>query len=327
MWSGEEVLPDIPATLNYLRQQGKQVRFLSNNILLSCAGLKSEFDRRGVTDVAVSEVLNAGSAAALYLMDTLGTASTPGAPKLVHGNVFVLGERGLHDEVAKALAPGYYTYGSELDSVAAVGGYDATRLARAWQDAVLPAPLAATGAADQRISLKELNAVAVVAALDWNFNMVKLACASMILQGPPASVGMPLSRVPFIATNLDPSDPAGRGLPLTPASGGVVTAVEVASGRAPDVVSGKPGHTMGTCLFRLEGVTDPRRCLMVGDRLETDIEFGLNVGCQTLLVLSGAQKEEDVRALEAAGSTDRLPDSIADSLAFFLPKEAKRKST
>ena len=42
------------------------------------------------------------------------------------------------------------------------------------------------------------------------------------------------------------------------------------------------------------GITDPRRALMVGDRLSTDIKFGLNNGFQTAAVLTGEITREEI---------------------------------
>ena len=58
---------------------------------------------------------------------------------------------------------------------------------------------------------------------------------------------------------------------------------------------------------------------MVGDRLDTDIEFGKNGGLKTLLVLSGVTREEELQRILKDTSSDKLPDFIASSLADFSP--------
>jgi ribonucleotide monophosphatase NagD (HAD superfamily) len=55
-----------------------------------------------------------------------------------------------------------------------------------------------------------------------------------------------------------------------------------------------------------------RECLMVGDRLTTDVAFGLAAGARTMLVLTGCETIGDV---ERTGIT---PHFIADSLADIL---------
>ncbi|KAJ1502819.1 cytochrome c oxidase subunit 1 [Coelomomyces lativittatus] len=47
---------------------------------------------------------------------------------------------------------------------------------------------------------------------------------------------------------------------------------------------------------------------MIGDRLETDIKFGQQIGCATLLVLSGVHGLLDVTR------TQIVPDYVMDSL-------------
>jgi len=46
---------------------------------------------------------------------------------------------------------------------------------------------------------------------------------------------------------------------------------------------------------------------MVGDRLYTDIAFGVNFGMKTILVLSGETKEEDLKVSTVSPSLV-LPD-------------------
>lgn len=54
-------------------------------------------------------------------------------------------------------------------------------------------------------------------------------------------------------------------------------------------------------------------CLVIGDRLETDILMGKQAGMQTALVLTGITREEDV-----AQRADIRPDYILQSVADLL---------
>ncbi len=62
---------------------------------------------------------------------------------------------------------------------------------------------------------------------------------------------------------------------------------------------------------------DLRRSVMVGDRLNTDIEFGKRQGLHTILVLTGVNTREDAEA-EPLDSL-RRPDHILPSLAHVMP--------
>ncbi|HEY2299532.1 MAG TPA: HAD-IIA family hydrolase [Jatrophihabitans sp.] len=114
--------------------------------------------------------------------------------------------------------------------------------------------------------------------------------------------------LPWVATNLDPTVPSPRG-PL-PGNGSLVAALRHATGRAP-VATGKPDPTM-----HRESVQRSRaeRPIVVGDRLDTDIEGAAAVGCDSLLVLSGVTSAAE---LLAAGPAHR-PNYLAPTLAGLL---------
>lgn len=336
IWAGADVIPGIPETLAYLRKAGKKIRFLSNNASLSRKQLLNNFEKKGIQNIIPQEACNSAYASALHLKELLGDKSTDG---LVHGNVFVVGEQGLCDEIQQVLAPGFITYGTELHDPEGAGGYDAQTLSKSWREQTLPAPVkplivrdasgkeletVQAGSANARnITLGELRAVAVIGSLDFHFNMVKLAHASMILQGPPASFTELADEKPavFIATNEDPQIPIGKDSVLMPDAGPTVGALRTVTGREPDAMCGKPNKHMAEILFNIEGITDPQtQCLMIGDRLTTDVAFGNNAGCQTMLVLSGAENLDDVKRAQEAGETVLIPTYVAPSLAVFLPE-------
>ncbi|MDT4912422.1 MAG: glycerol-phosphatase [Pseudonocardiales bacterium] len=102
-------------------------------------------------------------------------------------------------------------------------------------------------------------------------------------------------RVLWVATNVDPTVPSPRG-PL-PGNGSLVAALRLATGREP-VVTGKPDPTMHRESLLRSEARDP---IVVGDRLDTDIEGANAVGCDSLLVLSGV-----TRALEAIEAPPKL---------------------
>lgn len=333
LWSGAHVIAGVPQTLQHLRACGKKIRFLTNNASLSRAEFLRKFQERGIDGVEESEVYNSGFAAALRLQRLPLTATAQQRKKgeacLVERNVFVIGERGLHDELRKVLAPGYVTYGLELHDQEKCGGYDANRMAAVWRERTLPEPLqqpfTRTTAGDNSggVSLADLSPGAVVVGLDLHFNMLKLACASMCLQSSRTAHHTAESSdgkdVYFIATNEDPQIPIGESGFLLPGCGGIVDALCTVSGRRPDFVCGKPHVDMAEVLFEAEGITDPQQCLMIGDRLTTDIAFGNAVGCKTMLVLSGVGTNDDVTQAQRDNDLSLLPNFIAPSLAVFLP--------
>jgi len=90
--------------------------------------------------------------------------------------------------------------------------------------------------------------------------------------------------VPWIATNLDATVPSARG-PL-PGNGSMVAALRHATGVEPES-TGKPDPEMHRESVRRSGARNP---IVVGDRLDTDIEGANAVGCASMLVLSGVTR-------------------------------------
>lgn len=94
----------------------------------------------------------------------------------------------------------------------------------------------------------------------------------------------------WVATNTDVTLPSARG-PL-PGNGSFVRVVAQTTGASP-VVAGKPEPAMhAECLRR----TDARRPIVVGDRLDTDIEGAYRVEVPSLLVFSGLARPADLLA-------------------------------
>ena len=114
--------------------------------------------------------------------------------------------------------------------------------------------------------------------------------------------------VPWVATNVDPTVPSPRG-PL-PGNGSLVKALQHAT-RVDPVVTGKPDPTMHRETVLRTGAVTP---LVVGDRLDTDIEGANAVGCDSVLVFSGVTTLPD---LLRAGAKHR-PTYVGQDLSEIL---------
>jgi HAD superfamily hydrolase (TIGR01450 family) len=111
-----------------------------------------------------------------------------------------------------------------------------------------------------------------------------------------------------VATNTDASIPSPRG-PL-PGNGAMVGVVAGVTGVQP-LVTGKPDPAMHAECVRRTGAQRP---LVVGDRLDTDIEGSSRAGATSLLVFSGVA---DPATLLAAAPPHR-PDLIAPDAGGLL---------
>ena len=94
--------------------------------------------------------------------------------------------------------------------------------------------------------------------------------------------------LPWVASNTDLTIPTARG--TAPGNGTLVAAVRTATGVEPEV-AGKPLPPMHReTVIR----TGAKRPLVVGDRLDTDIEGAFNGGVDSLLVFTGISRPEDL---------------------------------
>jgi NagD protein len=94
----------------------------------------------------------------------------------------------------------------------------------------------------------------------------------------------------FIATNPDVSGPTEAG--LVPATGAVAALIAAATGVQPYYV-GKPNPLMMRTALRTIGAHS-EETVMIGDRMDTDIVVGIESGLETILVLTGVTRREEV---------------------------------
>jgi NagD protein len=109
----------------------------------------------------------------------------------------------------------------------------------------------------------------------------------------------------FVATNPDPTGPTEHG--VEPACGAWAALIEKASGKSPLFI-GKPNPFMMRSALNYLGVHS-ENTVMIGDRMDTDIIAGVQTGLETILVLSGVTRIEEVTRFPY------LPTQIARSVA------------
>jgi arabinose operon protein AraL len=139
----------------------------------------------------------------------------------------------------------------------------------------------------------------VVVAFDRTFDYAKLDTA---LQASRAGARL-------IATNPDRTCPTEDG--EIPDCAGMTAAVEAVTGRTVEAVVGKPSPLMLEVALASLGLA-ARECVIVGDRIETDIVMGKRLGVATVLVLSGVTRAGDPRIAEIG------PDLVLPSLSELM---------
>ena len=123
-------------------------------------------------------------------------------------------------------------------------------------------------------------------------------------------------RARLVTTNPDRycPFPGGRG---EPDAGAIVAAIEACTGATCEVNVGKPDPIMLETIMDLLGL-DAGDCVMVGDRLYTDIRMARAAGMASALVLTGDTSAE---TLAAAPEEDR-PSWVLERVDRLLPASA-----
>jgi arabinose operon protein AraL len=136
---------------------------------------------------------------------------------------------------------------------------------------------------------------AVIAAFDRTLDYRKINTAYQAL----------LRGARFFATNADKACPMPNG--TIPDAGATIAALQYLTGRKVELLAGKPSPLMiEVALATLE--LPAFECLLVGDRMETDIRMGLEAGMRTALVLTGVSTRSDLE------STNYKPDIVLNDL-------------
>jgi HAD superfamily hydrolase (TIGR01450 family) len=144
----------------------------------------------------------------------------------------------------------------------------------------------------------------VVASYDRGFDYRKLQIAFDALWQH--------GRARLVTTNPDAycPMPGGRGEPDAAA---VIAAIEASTGVRCEVNVGKPSPLMLTSALSALGVA-AEDCVVVGDRLYTDIAMAVDAGVDSALVLTGESTEDMVAALPP----ERRPTMVLQRIDHLL---------
>ena len=136
----------------------------------------------------------------------------------------------------------------------------------------------------------------VIAAFDRTFDYRKLNIAFQAIK----------RGAHFVATNPDRTCPVEGG--EIPDCAGVIAAIEAVTTKKVEVVVGKPSPLILQTALEVMGLK-PEDCILVGDRLETDIKMGKESGMATAIVLTGVTDEKTLR------DSSIQPDFVFQSIA------------
>lgn len=141
----------------------------------------------------------------------------------------------------------------------------------------------------------------VVVAFDKEFNYEKLRDACYHVE----------HGAQLLATNSDETIPAPGG-PI-PHTGAILSAVEYAS-KSKALILGKPSRYSCQTLRRHLGCDINEMC-MVGDRLDTDMQFAKNNGFSAFLMLTGSTNEKDILSSQRQLYCEKFHD-LSELIAY-----------
>ncbi|KAL3627243.1 Phosphoglycolate phosphatase 2 [Castilleja foliolosa] len=291
IWKGDALIDGVADTLDTLRAMGKKLVFVTNNSTKSRRRYAEKFSSLGIS-VAEDEIFSSSFAAAMYLK----VNDFPKEKKvlvselllwgLVRGGgsnptrcIYVIGEEGILEEL-------------ELAGFTALGGPEDGK------KTVHMKP--------NNFFEHDKNVGAVVVGLDKYINYYKLQYGTLCIRENPGCL--------FIATNRDAVGHL-TNLQEFPGAGCMVAAVCGSTQKEPIVV-GKPSTFLMDFLLQKFNIPTCRMC-MVGDRLDTDILFGQNSGCRTLLVLSGVTNLSDIQDSSNHIQPDYYTSTLSDVVSLF----------
>ena len=279
LWLGDHLLPQVCETLDLLKSHNKTVIFVTNNSTKSRDDYLSKFKKLGIHGITKNEVFGSSYASAVYIDKILQL------PK--NKKVWVLGEEGIEKELAEL---GYQTVGGSDQSLVSDGVHF-------------------NSDHEQLVHLDD-DVGAVLAGLTLNLNYLKLSITMQYLLKDNKSL-------PFIATNIDSTFPSKGKLLI--GAGSIIETVAFASGRTPDAICGKPNQSMMNSIKADNpGLKEnPKRGLMIGDRLNTDMKFGRDGGLDTLLVLTGIEKEDNILKLAEGNAPVYYANKLGDLFEFL----------
>jgi len=264
LWAGSKLLTHSVDTINFLKENGKRVFYVTNNSTKTRSQYLSRLLQIGY-NAEEREIATSGFLVASYLKSID-----------FDKKVYLIGSKGLSEELSNHginhTPPGPESMETDIKS------YISSEFK--FEDDI----------------------GAVVVGFDEYISYPKILQACNYLSRPDCL---------FLATNTDETFPMEIPL-VVPGTGTMVKAIQTPSGRIPQVF-GKPFPPMLQAISKHCDII-PERTLMVGDRLNTDINFGRNCNLQTLLVLSGVTTLIQLNQQEELGDKSLIPQYYTDSL-------------
>lgn len=222
IYLGDQIIPGAKETIDWVREQGAKVRFVTNNPRFSRDLYADRLNHMGIS-TTIEEIVTSAQFTASYLKQN--------AEK--YGKVYSIGEAQLESELVEAGVP-----------------------------------------------MTDENPDTILVSFDTTLHYEKLMIAFRALK----------NGAHFIATNPDVVCPTPDGGLVD--AGAIIAALEVSTDRQIDAVIGKPSKLLAELLVQQLAVP-AEECVVVGDRLNTDVLLGKQSGLQAVWIRA---HEEEIPA-------------------------------
>lgn len=280
LWRGREEISRSIDALNVLKHRGKSIVFVTNSSSKTRSAIAQRLSALGY-DANFSDIITSSSVTADFLYDELiaKLILSSAAGKKNTTKVFMIGNSALKEEL-------------EARNFEVLSVPDNSPVSLDEEELV-----------DCQKSLVD-DVKAVVVGVDQAFSFRKLSIGGLYLQGGARK---------FVTTNPDNGNRLSSGA-MHPETGSLAAALQSLSGIKP-TVCGKPSRIIVEHVLKQLQSRNPRRLLMVGDRLDTDIAFANTARFSSCLVLSGVTTQEEAEEqMNGPSDTRKTPDFLASDL-------------
>lgn len=243
VYLGDEIIPGAKETLQWVRDQGAQIRFVTNNPRFSREFYVSKLNNLGI-EASIDEVVTSANITAMYLKD-----------QAKYGKIYPIGEEQLEKELL-----------------------------------------------DAGLHLTDKNPDTIVVSFDTTLTYEKLMVAYKALK----------QGAYFVATNPDTVCPTPEGGLVD--AGAIIAALEASTNRELEEVLGKPSSLLARMLLKQLNLA-PEQCVVVGDRLNTDIKLAKKSGMKGAWI----NAENEIVSKTVVYKPDYIIQSIAE-LPFLFEK-------
>jgi len=276
VWLQKTAIPGAKEALHELVKQKKRVLFLSNNSTKDISMYTNKFKTLFDLHVAPNQIFTSASATAAYL-----NVAIPKMRKhLDKITILMIGTQGLYNMLQSEIEAQHHEDVEIMWTRKDVANLDTLSIAD-----IVNMEL------DPTVGI-------VIAGFDgkYGYNDISLACRYL----------NEMEHCCLIGTNDDVTFPMGPGIVLA-GSGSLMAALQAVAPMEMKIC-GKPHKLLFDLIRQKHPDIEVDRCLMVGDRLNTDIVFGINSGMKTGLVMTGITNDKILK------QSDTKPTFVMESI-------------